>query len=190
MPCFHTVLYAQFTIALMFDLQTELETKKMVIYKSCLENWCYLRLVLIEGTTRSLSAKLLHNLEVMTSSSLDFIRPRRKASAMASPRGCSVRYAEAVSKCRYPALIASMIAAFVVSGVTGGLDEVPMPITGMVKPQELKLNPGTVAISLYFWSMYWIFTLNKLKHILFFIKNMVGVNLYYSAISHHAGKKN
>ncbi|TVU14311.1 hypothetical protein EJB05_37772, partial [Eragrostis curvula] len=83
-----------------------------------------------DGSTRSWWHCEPHSLVVTNTSSLDWTRPRRTASATASPSGFSVPYMEAVSMWRYPTSMAAST-AFLVFSCTVGNSTVPRPTAGI-----------------------------------------------------------
>ncbi|BAS89417.1 Os04g0447566, partial [Oryza sativa Japonica Group] len=100
---------------------------KWIRYRS---TYSICRLSRRDGSTRSGWHWVHHSLVVTNASSRDARRPRRVASAMASPSGASVRYREAVSKWRKPASSAASTASLVLSGVLG-YSATPIPTAGM-----------------------------------------------------------
>ena len=89
-----------------------------------------------------------HSLVVTNTSSREATRPRRVASAMASPSGASVPYSAAVSKWRKPTSSAASAAPLFVSGDVAAESAVPTPTAGMGLPAPCRrATSGTAAMA-------------------------------------------
>ena len=110
-------------------------------------------------------ASVHQSFEVMKSSSRDLIMPRLRASFMESPRGCSDWYIAAVSKCRYPILIASRMFSFTQSAeAPKGYAAVPKPTRGMSFSVDLSVDSGIMLAIV----VYLVFSgLRSLKYMFF-----------------------